>query len=142
MIRQAIRFGFVGILSTAIHIIGGGLMIHAGINPLLANPIAFMIAFGASFVGHFAYTFKGNAANWMRAFLRFLTVALLGFLINQSVLLSLLALNLVHAFACLILSTSAAAMVSFALSRSWAFSERTKPWADACRCLGDTKPKI
>jgi putative flippase GtrA len=51
-LRQISRFGFVGIVATAVHV-GVGLGLHEGadMRPLWANLIAFCCALGVSFFG-------------------------------------------------------------------------------------------
>ncbi len=97
-------------------------MIAIGWNPLLSNLLAFLIAFGASFVGHFRYTFQGQAHSQGRAFYRFIAVAVVGFLANQSILAGLVWTTNLPAELCLLLSTGVAAVSTFLLSKRWAFA--------------------
>ena len=120
--KQAARFGLVGIIATAVHMSVGASMILAGVGPLLSNCLAFLIAFGVSFAGHFRYTFYGQASAPGRAFCRFMAVAVAGFLINQSILAVLVQATALPAELCLLVSTGIAAVSTFVLSKRWAFA--------------------
>jgi putative flippase GtrA len=86
---QFVKFGSVGILATATHVLVFTLLVElAGVAPMLANFLAFCVALLVSFFGHFHWTF--DAKSWAvstrqqrTAFLRFLCVAFLGFGLNS-----------------------------------------------------------
>ena len=84
-LRQIFRFGFVGIVATAVHV-GVGLGLHegAGMRPLWANLIAFCCALGVSFLGQTRLTFPDATADG-GAFARFAVVAVSGLGLNQSI---------------------------------------------------------
>ncbi len=84
-LRQISRFGFVGIVATAVHV-GVGLGLHegAGMRPLWANLIAFGCALGVSFLGQTRLTFPDATADG-GAFARFAVVAVSGLGLNQSI---------------------------------------------------------
>lgn len=122
MIRQAARFGLVGIIATAVHLAIGATMIFVGVPPATANVFAFLIAVGVSFTGHFYYTFPKHTSSHIHAFWRFTAVALIGFLINQLLLIGLLLIPSFANIACLVASTAFAASISFLLSKRWVFA--------------------
>lgn len=123
MLRQALKFGVVGLLATAVHVMVGVLLIGLGWSAAFANPAAFATAFLVSFVGHFYVSFADqNSPKW-QALRRFALVACLGFLCNQAILASVLATGFVPAAFALALSTLFAAAVTFVLSRRWAFRD-------------------
>jgi len=82
-LRQISRFGFVGVIATAVHV-GVGLGLHeaAEMRPLWANLIAFCCALGVSFFGQTRLTFPDSAADG-GAFVRFAVVAVSGLGLNQ-----------------------------------------------------------
>ena len=82
-LRQISRFGFVGIIATAVHV-GVGLGLHEGadMRPLWANLIAFGCALGVSFFGQTRLTFPDSSADG-GAFVRFAVVAVSGLGLNQ-----------------------------------------------------------
>jgi putative flippase GtrA len=81
--KQLSRFGFVGILATAVHA-GVGLGLHEGTGmlPFWANLIAFCCALGVSFLGQTRLTFPDSTADG-GAFARFAVVAVSGLGFNQ-----------------------------------------------------------
>lgn len=118
--RQVGRFALVGAGATVLHIASGSILIAIGIPQLVANLLAFLMAFGFSFMGHWGYTFAKEQVPLSRAFRRFVTVAAVGFVLNETVLALLLQVTdaLVAALACAVLVAAAA---TFVLGRSWAF---------------------
>lgn len=83
-IKQLYRFGFVGIVATAVHVaIGSGLHYGLHVDAFVANLIAFCCALGVSFLGQTRLTFPDSTADGV-AFMRFATVALTGLALNQS----------------------------------------------------------
>ena len=118
--RQVGRFALVGAGATALHILAGSSLIATGSPPMVANPLAFLTAFGFSFLGHWGYTFAKGGAPLARAFRRFVAVAAFGLVLNETVLALLLQITdaPVLALACAVL---VAAGATFALGRGWAF---------------------
>lgn len=120
LVRQVGRFALVGIGATLLHVIAGIALIATGITPLMANPLAFLIAFGFSFLGHWGYTFSDSRAPIALALRRFIAVAAFGFILNETILALLLQVTDASALA-LICSVLAAAAMTFLLGRIWAF---------------------
>ena len=119
-LRQLSRFGIVGILATVVHV-GVGLGLHdgAGLNPLLANLVAFLCALCISFFGQTQLTFPDSTAD-ARAFLRFITVSVSVLGLNQLivwVVTSFLGRPYWLALAVIIVSVP---MVTFVLLKFWA----------------------
>lgn len=82
---QIARFGFVGVLATAVHVaVGMGLNAGAGVAPFWANLVAFCCALGVSFLGQTRLTFPGASAG-RGAFARFSVVAVTGLGLNQAI---------------------------------------------------------
>lgn len=127
IIRQGFRFGIVGILATLTHVaIYIALVETTGMHPSFSNAFAFMIAFGVSFLGHFHWTFaaQNNVTRrpWGRQLLKFVLVALFGFLLNAIAVH--VVTDVVHAsylYASIFMVTVTPLSV-FLLSKLWAFS--------------------
>ena len=82
-LRQLSRFGFVGIVATAVHTsVGLGLHEIVGMLPFWATMIAFCCALGVSFFGQTRLTFPDSTADG-GAFVRFAVVAVSGLGLNQ-----------------------------------------------------------
>jgi putative flippase GtrA len=82
-LKQISRFGFVGVLATAVHVsLGLGMHNGLGVPALWANLIAFACALGVSFFGQTRLTFPDSTADG-GAFARFAVVAVSGLGLNQ-----------------------------------------------------------
>lgn len=126
MWTQIARFGMVGLLATFVHMVIGFLLIQSGWQPLTANMIAFGIAFLVSFVGHLGFSFADQDANPASALWKFAVVAVLGFICNETLLAALLSQKFLSDMTALCLSTAAAAVLTFSLSRIWAFRKSAR----------------
>jgi len=122
MVRHAIRFGVVGGLASLIHMLIGVTLIHSGWSALLANPVAFVIAFGVSFLGHYGFTFTDQRSPFATSLIRFAVVACGGFALNESLLALLVWTDAVSQMTALVISTASAAAVTFFASKNWAFN--------------------
>lgn len=85
MLSQLIRFGLVGGAVTAL---GAGAYLvaaYAGVAPLLANVLAYVVAMAAGYVLHSRVSFRGhgNRDNPGRRTIRFVTVSLISFALNS-----------------------------------------------------------
>ena len=85
VIAQALRFGLVGAAATLLHVLlAVGLVEAAALSPLSANLAAFCAALAVSYLGNLRWTFALRGAHRTR-FPRFATIALLGLLLNQTI---------------------------------------------------------
>lgn len=89
--------------------------------PEVANALGFVIAFGASFVGHRWLSFKGTSTPVQQSLIRFGVTALAGFVCNEIVFILLTRhfgwLALLALFVALVVASAQ----TFVLSRFWAF---------------------
>ncbi len=121
MLSQSLRFGFVGAVATLVHLTVGSTWIALNVNPLWANLWAFMTALLVSFLGHQFFTFRGHGRPIRSTAMRFFSVAVLGFVVNELILLTLTKLLQISPTLSLIISTLSVAIMTFILSRLWAF---------------------
>jgi putative flippase GtrA len=82
---QLVRFGTVGLWATGVYLLAAAAAAAAGAEPQLANALAYFLATGVSFLGHFYWTY-GKRSNRARALFRFLAVAGAGFLLSAGVM--------------------------------------------------------
>jgi putative flippase GtrA len=86
LVTQAGRFGVVGVAATAAHLgIYFCLAEYLHLAPLVANTIAFVLAFCISFMGQAGWTFRDHAdSQWITShrLLRFLIASIAGFASN------------------------------------------------------------
>lgn len=85
-LRIAIRFGLVGIVATAVHIlVVWALLRQTEITPILANTLAFLTAFGISFTGNYFWTFPSPGSQG-QAIRRFFLISVSAFVMNTLLL--------------------------------------------------------
>lgn len=82
------RFGIVGVGATLLHVAVFAAIIELLMwDEMVANTLAFLVAFSLSFAGHFGWTFANLPSDVRRsavdALPRFLAVSLLGFALNS-----------------------------------------------------------
>lgn len=120
------RFCFVGLLSTTVHILVVWILLRAReFPPLAANTIAFLLAFGVSFVGHYFWTFR-SPGKPSQAALRFFLISACAFAVNTIFLESLLYLNLFAAAVSAVLSAAVVPIITYSASRLWGFLNSKK----------------
>ena len=126
MLGSVARFALTGGAATLVHLSAALVLIHLGAPPLIANVIAFLIAFMVSFWGHSVFTFAGHGLGPRQSLQRFAIVAGLGFMANETSLAALLKSGIFAAGQAVFLSTLIAAICTFVLSRYWAFSSNRR----------------
>lgn len=121
------RFGVVGLAATAVHlVVAFGLMRVPGVAVISANAVAFVCAFGVSFLGHYHVTF-GAPGKQGRAFRRFLATGLGNFMMNNGVLALLLKASWVGPRASIVLAIAVIPLATFLVARCWAFAREPQP---------------
>ena len=125
---QALRFILVGGAAAATHLLAVGVLVALWqVPPLLANGLAFLIAFGVSYCGHAWLSFAEHQARTWASAARFFAVASLSFAVNET--LYAIALQRLHwhyfwsQAAILVL----VAVGTFTLSKFWAFQPASPP---------------
>ena len=118
----AARFGLVGIVATAVHIAVVWLLLReTGIAPILANTLAFSVAFGISFAGNYLWTFR-SPGNPRRAMFRLFVIAATAFAANTLILTLLLDKGWFLPAVSAVFSASVVPVISFLASRFWGFA--------------------
>ena len=123
VLTQLLRFGLVGLLATAVHAIIALLLIRFGFDPLFANPIAFLVAFQVSYIGHSKWSFNSTKPRRLSNIYRFFIVSASGILCSQGLLFGLLRLTELTASISLLIALGISAICTFYLSRQWAFRD-------------------
>ena len=117
----AIRFGWVGVFATAIHmLILWALLSETFMPTMLANTIAFIISFGFSFLGHYFWTFNSPGSPY-RVILRYSVVAGSTFTISTALLAVLLSLDWATPKYIAVGSALVVPPITFLANRIWAF---------------------
>lgn len=120
LILQGLRFGVVGLWSTAVYVSVAALTHAMGAPPFLANAIAYAIATGVSYLGHFHWTF-GRSTGHRRALLRFLVVSGAGFLLSAAIIHAVTEALAAPFWVALIAVIFVVPGLSWALGRYWTF---------------------
>lgn len=122
LLKQLFWFGATGAAAAATHLLVVVLLVEGGgAAPLVANIGGFLVAFGVSYPGHRYLTFATGRAPPAQSLPRFFLVAGLGFLLNESLFALLLLLTPLPYPAALLLVLGLVAVVTYLLSRHWAF---------------------
>ncbi|MGF1484058.1 MAG: GtrA family protein [Opitutales bacterium] len=118
---RILRFAAIGGVATLVHFLTYAAMLElAGLPPLIANTVAFGVAFVVSFVGHRWITFRCRR-NFLQSLPRFFSLALAGFGLNQLlVYLSVYPLGLGE-YPGAIAAVVVVPVFTFMLSRLWVF---------------------
>lgn len=97
----------------------------AGLAPLWANLVGWLIAFCVSFTGHYQLTFRHHHAPLAQAARRFFAVSALGFAVNEAAYAALLRLTPIPYDILLALILIGIAGMTFILGRYWAFRHKS-----------------
>jgi putative flippase GtrA len=123
MIRQVVRFGLIGVVSTLVHLTAALFLHHLfGFSPLWSNAMAFMTAWLVSYVGNWVWTFEA-ATTHRHSAPRFLIVALGGFALNQLIVLITNELWGWPFWLALVPVVMIVPLVGFIASRYWAYRQ-------------------
>jgi putative flippase GtrA len=128
MMRRIAWFVFVGCMAAAVHLATVVLLVSGfSWRPLVANVVAWLLAFCVSFSGHWHLTFPRSGAPLARAAMRFFMISLAGFLVNEAMYAVLLHLTGTRWYAVVLFFVLlAVAVITYLLSSRWAF-RGTKP---------------
>lgn len=121
MIRQLARFGIVGFSAMGVHLLCLALLVRFALHPLLANVIAFLVAFQVSYWGHKSWTFEAHEGSHAVAMQRFFVVAVSSFCLNELLYCGLLRFTALHYLLAQFIVLLLVAVLTFILSRLWAF---------------------
>jgi putative flippase GtrA len=115
-------FTIIGALAALTHyIVAVGLEHSAFLTASHANVAGFVTAFPVSYFGHHKYSFAGNDSSHRHALPRFLSVAILGFLANQTLVLNALQYTKLPFWFVLGVVMVLVAASTYLLSKFWAF---------------------
>lgn len=118
--QRILYFTGIGITSTLVHLTVVVGLVTCGLAPLIANIIAFLIAFNISFFGHRRLTFAQLQDNKQLQPLPFLLVAITAGILNEYMYYLLLHYTHLNYLVALILVVSLVAVFTFTASKLWA----------------------
>lgn len=122
LLRQLVCFVAVGVAATATHWCLAVFLVETWNLPAAAANLAgWMVAFGVSFAGHYAFTFRHAHADWKRSGWRFFLISAGGFVVNELAYVGFLHTTALPYDLLLALLLVAQAGLTFMVSRFWAF---------------------
>jgi putative flippase GtrA len=121
VIGQLARFGSVGVIALLVHWLTVITIVPMGIAPLVANVIAFLIAFQISYFGHRRWTFDARHIPHCTALPRFFLIASLGFALNEFLYFILLKYTSIGYRMSLPIILCIVPATTYTLSRTWGF---------------------
>ena len=122
-LSSGVMFVAVGLSAAGVHFSAFWLLTRIGlVHPLLANALAFAVAFGVSFVGHHRLTFADHGQRALTSLRRFGVTALLGLATSEIVLALVWRLLGWPDWLGVLTGQGLAAVQTFALGRWWAFA--------------------
>lgn len=125
MIKQISRFGIIGAIAAAVHFISVVAVVqYFNISPLIANIIAFLIAFNVSYFGHRYWTFDSGVNESQAMMRKFFIVAVFSFGLNQFLFYVLLKFAHIYYPLALFVVLMAVPPLTFVLSKTWAFKNK------------------
>jgi putative flippase GtrA len=118
---QWARFAIVGVSNTALSTVIYVLLTHAGLHYLLASTAAYVLGALNSYTLNRRWTFRSHARP-APELVRFLCVQAVGLGANLAMLAELVEVAGVHHVVAQVLAFPASSLLTFALSRRWAFA--------------------
>ena len=124
---QGLLFVLVGGAAAATHLLTVGLLVHlADMAPLVANGLAFLVAFVVSYNGHALLTFAQAQARGWAVVARYFAVAGLSFMVNELLYAAALRWLGWNYLVSLLVVLLVVAVGTFMLSKTWAFKAPRK----------------
>ncbi|MCF6777545.1 GtrA family protein [Thiotrichales bacterium 19X7-9] len=122
LFKQTFKFGIVGVIAAIVHFIIVSILVHFfHWYPLLANIVAFLIAYNVSYFGHKNWTFHEHGKKISHTSnIKFFIVATLSFILNEG-LYGIYLLFIPHYQLALFLTLATVPPITFILSKLWAF---------------------
>lgn len=119
--RELAFFSSIGAVAAAAHIlIVLNLVTHFSMEPLIANVLAFLVAFNLSYLGHKHLTFSQVQEQKQLSLPHFFLVASSAGIINELLYFLILNYTSINYLIALILVLGLVAIYSFVLSKFWA----------------------
>lgn len=123
MTREALSFICVGVSALLTHWLVVILLVPlAGLHPLLANVVAFLVAFNVSYFGHRHLTFKASERSHRQTLPRFAAVAASSFALNEAMYWVLLNFTPLRYDIAMLLVLGSVAVLTYILGKFWAFA--------------------
>ncbi len=121
-LKSASWFTIIGIIASAVHyFVAIGLAYLGSLSAIYANIFGFLIALLVSYVGHQFFSFPKKNKQIKKTFIRFFCVTLVGFLVNQCLIVFILKDTSLPFWLVLGVVMLTIAISTYLLSRFWVF---------------------
>lgn len=121
------RFGVVGLLAACVHyMVAISLLNLWSLSIGVSNLIGFLLAFWVSFFGHHYFSFQIKQQISQESLLKFLLVASMGFVLNESLVLSLHHATSLSLQQIVIIAIAITACITFFLNKLFSFQIKSK----------------
>jgi putative flippase GtrA len=126
LLKQIIRFGLVGSSAALVNFSIVVALVESGLlTPLVANVVAFFIAFHVSYFGHRYWTFSRTSQTHKTAMPRLLLLSISNFIINEGIFYVFLnTFKLPYPLA-LFFTLAVLPVITFTINKLWVFREST-----------------
>lgn len=121
-LRELAGFGGVGGIAMLLHLSGVAALVPLGLNPLVANAIAFGLAFQWSYQGHRRWTFRAEGGS--RSYRRMFALSLGSFGVNECAYGFLLQFDSIDYRLSLAVVLGAVSLLTYGGARFWVFGKR------------------
>ena len=122
LLKQLLKFILVGSLAAATHMsVLYAIVTEYNIIPLIANLMAFLVAFNVSFFGHHYWTFSGMGSKPHFSVMRFFVVATSMMGLNEGLFYVFYQVFQIYYLFAIFLVLIIIPPLTFVLSRQWAF---------------------
>lgn len=129
--KQTLAFAIVGVSAACVHFFAVLILVHwLHWLPLVANLLAFLIAFQVSYQGHSGWTFACQSFTKANAWWRFFLVAAASFMLNEALFALLLHMFELPYIEALVIVLIIVPPVTYVVSKLWAFKQRSMPDAN------------
>lgn len=119
--ERLIRFGLVGVINTLITMIIYNVLIHFGVNYLIANVIGYGLGTINSYVLNNNWVFK-TKSNKIETFIKFLSVNILSLAINSTMLYSMVSILDFNKSMAQIGAIASGMIVNYLANKLWTFN--------------------
>jgi putative flippase GtrA len=127
VVAQWLRFAVVGVSNTALSTAVFAGLVHLGFHYLLGSALAFAVGALNSYALNRRWTFRSRGRR-APELARFICVQAVGLGVNLALLAGLVEVAGIHHVFAQVLAFPAASVITFALSRQWAF-KRAPRWS-------------
>lgn len=120
-VRQFIKFGFVGIINTAISLATYYICVPLGMNIYLANTLGFVISVINAYIWNAKWVFKGNREGFKKTVVKFFATYISTYLLSLLLLYLFVDLGGINKYLAPIINTIITMFINFFISKFWTF---------------------